>query len=108
MKSDVTVSRHDMEDTYLAGISRHHHGRRAQSVMCAYNSVNGEPACANKVLLTDHLRAAWKFNGYVVSDCAAIEDISAHHKFRPTQEEGVAAALEAGTDLICGSPQSRT
>ncbi len=104
---DVTVSRHDMEDTYLPAFRATILDGGAQSVMCAYNSVNGEPACANKVLLTDHLRAAWKFNGYVVSDCAAIEDVSAHHKFRPTQEEGVAAALEAGTDLICGSPQSR-
>ncbi len=60
---------------------------------------------SNKVLLTEHLRDAWKFQGYVVSDCAAIEDISAHHKFKPTQEEGVTAALAAGTDLICGSPR---
>jgi len=79
----------------------------AQSVMCAYNSVNGEPACASTVLLHGYLRDAWKFKGYVVSDCAAIEDISAHHKYKPTQEEGVAIALASGTDLICGSPQSR-
>jgi len=42
----------------------------AQSVMCAYNSVDGVPACANTMLLRDHLREAWKFSGYVVSDCA--------------------------------------
>jgi beta-glucosidase len=104
---DVTVSRHDMEDTYLPAFRTTVIEGHAESVMCAYNSINGEPACANKVLLTDHLRDAWKFKGYVVSDCAAIEDISAHHKFKPTQEEGVAAALAAGTDLICGSPQAR-
>jgi beta-glucosidase len=105
---DVTVSRHDLEETYLPAFRATIMDGHAQSVMCAYNSVNGEPACANKVLLTDHLRHAWKFDGYVVSDCAAIEDVSAHHKFKPTQEEGVAASLAAGTDLICGSPQSRT
>ena len=105
---DVTVSRHDMEDTYLPAFRATIMDGHAQSVMCAYNSINGEPACANKVLLTDHLRNAWKFDGYVVSDCAAIEDVSAHHKFKPTQEEGVSASLAAGTDLICGSPQTRT
>jgi beta-glucosidase len=105
---DVTVSRHDLEDTYLPAFRATILDGHAQSVMCAYNSINGEPACANQVLLTDHLRGAWKFNGYVVSDCAAIEDVSAHHKFKPTQEEGVGASLAAGTDLICGSPQSRT
>jgi len=104
---DVSVSRHDMEDTYLPAFRATVMEGNAQSVMCAYNSVNGEPACANRVLLSEHLRDAWKFKGYVVSDCAAVEDISAHHKFRPTQEEGVAAALTAGTDLICGSPQAR-
>jgi beta-glucosidase len=105
---DVTVSGHDLEDTYLPAFRATIMDGHAQSAMCAYNSINGEPACANKVLLTDHLRHAWKFDGYVVSDCAAIEDVSAHHKFKPTQEEGVATSLAAGTDLICGSPQTRT
>jgi beta-glucosidase len=104
---NVSVSRHDMEDTYLPAFRTTLIEGNAESVMCAYNSINGEPACANKVLLSEHLRDAWKFKGYVVSDCAAIEDISAHHKFKATQEEGVAAALTAGTDLICGSPQAR-
>jgi len=104
---DVPVSRHDLEDTYFPAFRATLVDGHAESVMCAYNSVNGEPACANKVLLNEHLRDAWKFQGYVVSDCAAIEDVSAHHQFKPTQEEGVATSLEAGTDLICGSPQSR-
>ncbi len=104
---DVTVSRHDMQDTYLPAFRATVMEGNAQSVMCAYNSVNGEPACASKALLHDYLREAWKFKGYVVSDCAAIEDISAHHKFKPTQEEGLTSALEVGTDLICGSPQKR-
>jgi beta-glucosidase len=101
---DVTASKHDMEDTYLPAFRMTLTEGKADSVMCAYNSLNGEPACANKDLLEDHLRGAWKFNGYVVSDCGAIEDVSAHHHFQPTMEEGVAASLKAGTDLICGEP----
>jgi beta-glucosidase len=101
---DISVSRHDMEDTYLPAFRATVIDGHAQSVMCAYNRVNGEPACDNKVLLREHLRDDWKFSGYVVSDCGAIEDISAHHKFKPTQEKGVAIALAGGTDLICGEP----
>jgi beta-glucosidase len=101
---DVSVSQHDMEDTYLPAFRATVMEGNAQSVMCAYNRINGEPACDSKVLLQDHLRDDWKFKGYVVSDCGAIEDISAHHRFKPTQEEGVAAALIGGTDLICGEP----
>ena len=70
--------------------------------MCAYNSVDGQPACANPRLLTDILRKQWGFQGYVVSDCGAIGDIYQSHKFAATALEGVAAALKAGTDLDCG------
>jgi len=101
---DVPASLHDMVDTYLPAFRATVTEAHAGSVMCAYNSLNGEPACANDVLLGKYLRGAWKFDGYVVSDCAAIEDVSAHHHFKPTMEAGVAASLKAGTDLICGEP----
>ena len=70
--------------------------------MCAYNSVDGQPACANPTLLTEILRKEWGFQGYVVSDCGAIGDIYLHHKFAPNANEGVARAIKAGTDLNCG------
>jgi beta-glucosidase len=38
------------------------------AVMCSYNAVNGDYACENKYLLTDVLKQAWKFKGFVVSD----------------------------------------
>ena len=104
---DVQASRHDMEDTYLPAFRATVIEGKADSVMCAYNSLNGQPACANDVLLNEHLRNDWKFQGYVVSDCAAVTDIYQNHHFTKTMEEGVSAALKAGTDLICGSPQTR-
>jgi beta-glucosidase len=104
---DVQASRHDMEDTYLPAFRATVMEGKADSVMCAYNSLNGQPACANQVLLDEHLRKDWKFQGYVVSDCAAVTDIFQGHHFTKSMEEGVAAALKAGTDLICGSPQTR-
>ncbi len=38
------------------------------AVMCSYNAVNGDYACENKYLLTEVLKKAWKFKGFVVSD----------------------------------------
>jgi beta-glucosidase len=70
--------------------------------MCAYNSLNGQPACANSALLDEHLRRDWGFHGYVVSDCGAVADIFGGHHFSPNAEEGVSVALKAGMDLICG------
>jgi beta-glucosidase len=101
---DVTVSRHDLEDTYLPAFRATVMEGKASSVMCAYNSLDGQPACANTTLLQEHLRHDWGFQGYVVSDCAAIADIYQHHHFAKTMEEGVAAAFKTGTDLICGEP----
>ncbi|HWC19945.1 MAG TPA: glycoside hydrolase family 3 N-terminal domain-containing protein, partial [Terriglobales bacterium] len=104
---DVQASRHDMEDTYLPAFRATVMEAKADSVMCAYNSINGQPACANSVLLQEHLRNDWGFNGYVVSDCAAVTDVFTGHHFTKTMEEGVSAALKAGTDLICGNPRTR-
>ena len=98
---DVQVSRHDMEDTYLPAFRAAVVEGKAESVMCAYNRVNGEPACANTFLLQDQLRGAWKFNGYVVSDCDAIVDIYQGHHFTKTPAEAAAAALKKGMDNEC-------
>jgi len=98
---DVPVSSHDFADTYTpafrAAITEGH----ADSVMCAYNSVRGEPACANH-LLFDTLRKKWGFKGYVVSDCWAISDIHQGHGYVLALEQASALAVKAGTDLSCG------
>jgi beta-glucosidase len=98
---DVQVSRHDMEDTYLPAFRAAVIEGKAESVMCAYNRVNGEPACANTFLLEDKLRGAWKFNGYVVSDCDAIVDIYDGHRFAKTPAEAAAVSLKKGMDNEC-------
>ena len=69
--------------------------------MCAYNTINGEPACANEFLLQDQLRGKWGFKGYVVSDCGAVVDIYAGHHYNPTQAEASAICLHRGMDNEC-------
>ena len=70
--ADVIVSKHDELDTYLPAFRAAVTEAKAGSVMCAYNSINGQPACANQFLLQDQLRGKWGFQGYVVSDCGAV------------------------------------
>jgi beta-glucosidase len=98
---DVWVSAQDLEDTYLPAFRAAIVDAQAGSIMCAYNRVNGEPACASQSLLVKTLRQDWKFNGYVVSDCDAVVDISAHHKFAVDAAAGAAAAIKAGVDNEC-------
>jgi len=99
---NVDVSPHDLEDTYLPAFRATVTEAHAQSVMCAYNAIDGAPACANTMLLRDHLRDAWHFDGYVVSDCAAVADVNTGHHFSPDMAHAAAAAVKAGTDLECG------
>jgi beta-glucosidase len=99
---DVTVSPHDLEDTYLPAFRQLVVDAHAGSVMCAYNSIDGSPACANEMLLGQTLKTHWGFNGYIVSDCGAISDIFAGHHFAPDVAHAAALAVKAGTDLSCG------
>jgi beta-glucosidase len=99
--ADVDVSKHDIEDTYLPAFRAAVTEGQAGSVMCAYNAINGEPACANEFLLQHTLRGAWKFGGYVVSDCSAVRDIYENHRYRPTQPEASTISLERGMDNEC-------
>jgi beta-glucosidase len=101
-QDNVYVSPHDLEDTYLPAFRASVTEAHAQSVMCAYNAIDGAPACANTMLLRDHLRDAWHFEGYVVSDCAAVADVNTGHHFATDMAHAAAAAVKAGTDLECG------
>ena len=49
--ADVDVSKHDELDTYLPAFRAAVTEGKADSVMCAYNGINGQPACANEFLL---------------------------------------------------------
>ena len=98
---NIEVSKHDMEDTYLPAFRAAVTEGKAESIMCAYNRVNGEPACANKFLLQDQLRGAWKFSGYVVSDCDAVVDVFKGHQFTKSMAEAVAAVMKTGMDNEC-------
>jgi beta-glucosidase len=101
--ADIPVTPYDLEDTYLPAFRAAIVDAKAGSIMCAYNRVLGQPACASDLLLKDHLRGAWGFTGYVVSDCDAVVDIYEHHKYAPDGPAGVAAALHAGVDNECNN-----
>lgn len=101
---DATVSEQDLYDTYLPQFERVVREGKVGGVMSAYNAVNGVPASASSLLLTDLLRRQWGFEGYVVSDCDAIRDIwgERQHRYVKTPEEAAAAAVKAGCNLCCG------
>ena len=100
---DAIVNAKDMNETYLPAFKLTVQEGEVESVMGAYNRVNGEPACGSKTLLKDILREKWGFQGHVVSDCWAIRDFHENHKVTETAPESAALAMKNGCDLNCGN-----
>ena len=98
---DAVVSNRDLEETYLPAFRKTVVDGHVKSVMCAYNAIDDHSACANTMLLKDHLREAWGFKGFVVSDCAAIMDVTNGHHDAPDITHAAAISVKAGTDLSC-------
>ena len=99
---DVKPSPQDLQATYLPAFHTAIVEGKAASTMCAYNAIDGAPACASDLLLQTTLRQDWKFTGFVTSDCWALTDIWKGHKFAPDEEHAAVLALRAGTDTSCG------
>ena len=98
---DAEVSPKDLEETYLPAFRALVEEAHVESVMGAYNLVNGEPACASEFLMKK-LRD-WGFDGYFTSDCWAIRDFHTTHCITATAPESAAMALKAGCDMNCGN-----
>jgi beta-glucosidase len=97
----------DLYETYLPAFEAAIHEGGVGSVMGSYNALDGVPNCANPFLLTKLLRQQWGFQGFVVSDGAAIRNLWQFHKYVPTPEEAAAAAVKAGCDLFSSNVGSQ-
>ncbi|MGI6231756.1 MAG: xylan 1,4-beta-xylosidase [Prevotella sp.] len=95
----------DLWETYLPAFKTLVEKGNVAEVMCAYQSIDGEPCCGNSRLLEQILRKEWGFKGLVTSDCGAITDFFSDngHHFTPTEHEAAAKAVLSGTDVECGS-----
>ena len=103
-EANVDPAAHDLWDTYLPAFRATITAGHADSIMCAYNRIERAPACGSQMLLGEILRTDWKFDGYVTSDCDAVDDFSQPHghHYAPDNEHGSALGVIAGTDLDCG------
>src|SRR5947199_1533852 len=100
---DARPSERDLFETYLPAFRALVQEGKVASVMGAYNRLNGESASASQRLLLDILRRDWGFDGYVVSDCGAIDDIYKGHKIVATRRAAAALGAKNGCDLECGN-----
>lgn len=85
-----TISERALQEIYFPGFKACVQEGKVQTVMSAYNAINGVPCTENHWLLTDLLREEWGFDGMVVSDWGAV--------YHPVE------ALVAGNDLAMPGP----
>ena len=100
---DAIVSSYDLWNTYLPAFRALVVDAEVEGVMGAYNRTNGDVCCAHPYLMQEVLRKQWKFDGYYVSDCWALQDFFQGHNIVKTREEAAALAINTGCNLNCGS-----
>lgn len=83
---NARVSQRVLRELYLRPFEAAVKKANVATVMCAYNYINGQPACGNEHLLQHILREQWGFDGFVVSDYILAV-------------KGTASALNGGTDI---------
>lgn len=97
------VSDFNLREYYLPAFERVVKEANVRSIMSAYNRLNGVPCGANGILLNNILRGEWGFNGFVTSDCGAVDDVYQRHKYVSTAAEASGISIANGEDLNCGS-----
>ncbi len=101
-KFDAIVDEKDLRETYLYAFQKLV-GAGVESVMSAYNSINGVPSSINAKLLDTILRKEWGFKGHVVTDCGALDGVFESHHATNSNIATAAAAIKAGINLDCSS-----
>eukprot|EP00730_Choanoeca_flexa_P007214 TRINITY_DN12297_c0_g2_i2.p1 TRINITY_DN12297_c0_g2~~TRINITY_DN12297_c0_g2_i2.p1 ORF type:complete len:901 (+),score=146.73 TRINITY_DN12297_c0_g2_i2:2-2704(+) len=95
---DASVDARSMWEHYMPAFDACFNEAKAMHTMCSYNSLNGYPTCGDPGLLNHVLRDMWKWDGFVVSDYDAWQDIYSTHHFAANATEAAAIGINAGLD----------
>ncbi|MGV8092554.1 MAG: glycoside hydrolase family 3 C-terminal domain-containing protein [Mangrovibacterium sp.] len=100
---DIGLSEREMREVHLVPFRHVFETYKCQSVMESYSDYLGVPVAKSKELLNRILREEWGFDGYIVSDCGAIGNLtSKKHYTARNYVEAANQALEAGIATNCG------
>eukprot|EP00466_Bigelowiella_natans_P007213 jgi/Bigna1/89005/estExt_fgenesh1_pg.C_420054 len=107
---NAIVTKRDELDTYRPAFEACVREGKASGLMCSYNAVNGVPSCASSEFMTDLVRDTWGFDGYITSDCGALEDVYEPdlHNYTHTVGATINATFGSGMDSNCGGFANKT
>lgn len=89
-----------LEETHLVPFKACFQEGGSQSVMTAYNMLDGTPCTANSWLTIEKLRKEWGFDGFTIADADAVGIIHKLHHTINSWEEAGATAVNNGLDVI--------
>lgn len=98
------IGRRELADVFLLPFEMAVRDGGAYSVMNAYQEIDGEAPAASRWLLTEVLRDAWGFEGFVVADYGAVSFLHLMHRVAQDGTEATAKAIGAGLDVELPSP----
>lgn len=100
---DIGLSEREMREVHLVPFRHVIRNYDCQSLMMAYSDFLGVPVAKSKELLQNILREEWGFNGFIVSDCGAIGNLTARKHYTAKDKiEAANQALAAGIATNCG------
>lgn len=101
---DIGLSEREIREIHLVPFRNVIKKYNCQSIMMSYNDFNGVPVAKSRELLYNILREEWGFNGFIVSDCGAIRNLtSTKHYTAQDALEAAEQALAAGISTNCGN-----
>lgn len=93
------ITPRELREVYLAPFETAVRAAKLATIMPAYHEIDGEPCSSSHHLMTEILRDEWGFDGLVVSDYMAINQLQNYHKLARNKADAARLALEAGMDL---------
>ena len=100
---DIGLSEREMREVHLVPFRHVIRNYDCQSLMMAYSDYMGVPVANSKELLQQILRQEWGFNGFIVSDCGAIGNLTARKHYTAKDKiEAANQSLAAGIATNCG------
>lgn len=101
--NDIGLSDRTMREIFLPAFRAAIEEAHAGSIMAAYSSWQGVPDNISDTLLTKILREEWGFDGFIVSDCGALENLVVKQGIAATLEQAASMGIAAGVNMNCGT-----
>jgi len=98
-RTDPHVAPREMESLFLYQWERLVREAHIMGLMVSYNDYDGVPIAGSHEFMIDRLRTQWGFNGYIVSDSGAVENLNKKHRVAPTVEDARAMYLNEGGNV---------